>query len=109
MQLKRSAGPFAPRETHPEDTALAQFAADTHGAADGLGQMLDDREPQSCAAQFTRSGAVDAIEAFDDSALIGLGAANAIVCDSQQHRVVVVPPRDLNHAPGRRVLDGVVD
>ena len=59
----------------------ADPAGDVDLAADGLDQVLDDREPQAGAAEFAASRLVDAVEPLEDAGQVVAGDADSGVGD----------------------------
>ena len=71
------------RQLDPERAAAARRAFDADFAAEGLGEVLHDREAEAGAAELARAGFVDAVEAFENAFLIGGFDADAGVGDGK--------------------------
>ena len=80
---------FAPRQADAKRGTFAKAAVEADGAAEGLGEVLDDGEPQAGAAEFAGAGFVDAIKPLEDAGLVLLGDADAGVLHFQGDEAVV--------------------
>ena len=74
-----------------------------------LGDVFDDGQAESGAAHFAGTGAVDAVEALEDSRQILLGDAQSVVGDFNDHMTDLDFRQHADTAIFARVLDGVVD
>lgn len=70
-----------PRKLQGKSGSFTEFTADIDLPSMNFSHMLDDTQPQSCAAFFTGSSFIDDIKAFEDSLQILLWNADTVICD----------------------------
>ena len=72
------------RQAHRERAAAAQLALQTHVAAQQLGQLADDRQPQAGAGVLARQRVAGLAELLEDQLLLLRRDADAGVGDGQR-------------------------
>ena len=88
---------------------MAWGAGDFDAAAVDLGDVFDDGEAEAGAAHFPAAGAVDAVEAFEDSGEVFGGDAETVVGDFEEDVAVFGFGCGADFAVVAGVFDGVVD
>src|SRR5450432_4385755 len=86
--------------------ALTDFAGYPDSSAVNFDQMLGDGKSQSGAASFAGTRGIHAVEAFENTRLVGFGNANAGVGDGENHVGIAFLGAHGNAASGKGVLRG---
>ena len=74
-----------------------------------LDDLRRDGKAEACAAGFARSCFVDAVEALENAAAVGLGNADAVVRDLHPDSFALAARGDTDVATVGRVLDGIAE
>ncbi len=100
---------FAEAEGEAERAAVAELAAHAGLAAEGLGDVLDDRQAQPRPAELSAAGAVGAVEPLEHPRqMLGFDAP-ALVDDADDRLVAASLGGDADGGVLGAVLDRVVD
>src|SRR5438132_7490601 len=89
--------------------ALSDPAGRVHIALHGLNEVLDNGQAQAGAAQFARTGLVDAIEALEYSRQILLRNADAGVRHLQMDSTLRAPPAYADVSSRGSIFERVID
>src|SRR5260370_1640221 len=89
VPLLRAAAGVEDGDGEVELRAAADFAFDPDAAAMHFDDVLGDGQAEAGAAEFAGARDVDAVEALEDTRLVGGGGANAGIADGQD---ASVPP-----------------
>ena len=95
-------------ESQDEGAALAEFAIDGKGDAVGLGNVLDDGQPQAGTHTVVAGGLLRTIVLFKNSGQGVFTDAYPIVGDLDASRAILEPAGADGYTAGRvRILDSV--
>ena len=91
-----------------ERAALSQFALHGHTAAVGLGDVLDDGQPQAGTAELAAARFVHPVEPFKQARKMFFGNAHALVREADLDFIVHGQRPDPDDTFGWAVLDRIV-
>src|ERR1700687_1534938 len=83
MKTLRRSGRWRSWQPNRECSPLTQLACGHDISVHGLHQVLYDRQPEPRAAQFTRTGLIDAVKTLENAGKVGFGNANSAIFDFQ--------------------------
>src|SRR5262249_14278372 len=83
-----------PRQTHHEKAALTDRTLDFDAAFQDLGEVFDDCQAQTGAAQLTGAGFVDAVKSLEYPRKVVSGNAGPVVRHLQAYLVAATVPVD---------------
>ena len=96
------------RQADGKNNAFAEGTVHHHLTVMRLDDMLDNRQPQSSAANCTTASCIDAIETFKNPGQVIFRDALAAVLNLDLELIIILPPFDRDHALCITVLDGIV-